>query len=58
MQLLPINASCSTRTLKTARPSIANYKAVSVRPVKHDSLSTVCYQNSLYLRDLKTVSIF
>lgn len=39
------------------RPSIANYKAISARPVKDDVLSTFCFQNSLYLHELITISL-
>lgn len=39
------------------RPSIANYKAISARPVKNYVLSTFCFQNSLYLHELITISL-
>lgn len=43
--------------LKAERPSNANYKAISARPVKDGVLSTLCFQNSLYLRELMTISL-
>lgn len=43
--------------LKAEKPSIANYEVISARPVKDGVLSTLCFQNSLYLHELMTISL-